>query len=48
MRAGYGGLSPESVYCNILVCIQAFWGMLSTAIITGTLSIAQTCGSFGD
>ncbi|ELR16268.1 K+ channel protein [Acanthamoeba castellanii str. Neff] len=32
---GYGGLSPESVYCNVLVCIQAFWGMLSTAIITG-------------
>lgn len=32
---GYGVLSPDSVYCNILVCLQAFWGMLSTAIITG-------------
>lgn len=39
---GYGGLSPESVYCNVLVCIQAFWGMLSTAIITGTTNQPRT------
>ncbi len=33
--AGYGRLNPRSTYVNTLVCVQAFWGMLTTAVITG-------------
>lgn len=32
---GYGGLSPKTPYANVIVTIEAFMGMVVTALLTG-------------
>lgn len=35
MTIGYGGMAPATLWANVLVTIEAFFGMITTAILTG-------------
>lgn len=35
MTIGYGAMGPATVWANVLVTVEAYWGMLTTAILTG-------------